>query len=262
MSAIILDGDLVHYEALGHGKPVIFLHSWVGSWRYWIPSMQYASSRYETLACDFWGYGATKKKSERYSLNDQLILLEEFIQYMGMRDITLVGHGLGGIIAIYCAAEHPETVKRLMVISFPMGMQNMSPRLQTMSPFEATIWLFGHSSEATEYRKDANKVDPRAIMASLLDFNQVNWRQLIKRVPISSLWIYGQNDQAINLPTDEQLMFLPELARYHIFTDSGHFPMLDEAEKFNRLLSSFLKLKPGEDPSRLKIKPVWKRRVR
>ena len=41
MSALTLDGDLVHYEVLGRGgRPVILLHGWIGSWRYWIPVMQ------------------------------------------------------------------------------------------------------------------------------------------------------------------------------------------------------------------------------
>jgi pimeloyl-ACP methyl ester carboxylesterase len=262
MSSIFLDGETVHYEVLGHGKPVIFLHSWVGSLRYWIPSMQFASKRYQAFASDFWGYGATKKVADRYSLKDQFILLDELIQYMGMRDITLVGHGLGGIIAIYYSAEYPESVERTMVISFPMGIENTSPRLRYISPSEAAKWLFGPRSTNTESREDATKADPHATIDSLFEFSQVNWRQLINRIPIPSLWIHGQNDQAINLPTDEQLMFLPELALYQVFNDSGHFPMLDEPEKFNRLLSSFLKLNPGEDPNQLEFKPIWKRRVR
>ena len=59
MSAIILQGELVHYEVLGHGRPVIFLHGWVGSWRYWIPSMQTASIEFRSYALDMWGFGYT-----------------------------------------------------------------------------------------------------------------------------------------------------------------------------------------------------------
>jgi CheY-like chemotaxis protein len=36
--------EIVHYEVLGRGRPLIFLHGWIGSWRYWIPSMQSAPS--------------------------------------------------------------------------------------------------------------------------------------------------------------------------------------------------------------------------
>lgn len=46
------------------------------------------------------------------------------------------------------------------------------------------------------------------------------------------------------------------------FVESGHFPMIDEPSKFNRLLSDFLNLEAGESPHHLQIKDKWKRRVR
>ena len=50
MSAIILDGSMVHYEALGRGRPIVFLHDWVGSWRYWVNAMQVASTSFRAYA--------------------------------------------------------------------------------------------------------------------------------------------------------------------------------------------------------------------
>ena len=40
MSAIVIENGLVHYEVIGRGKPVIFLHGWLGSWRYWMGTME------------------------------------------------------------------------------------------------------------------------------------------------------------------------------------------------------------------------------
>ena len=160
MSAIIQDNAIVHYEVLGHGKPVIFLHSWIGSWRYWISSMQFASTRFRAYAIDFWGYGATKKQSYRYSFEQQVGLLDGFIKQMGMQSFTLVGHGLGSIIAIYYAAEHPQSVERLMAVSFPMGVQSTNSRLQTLSPAESADWLLGGAPAKAESLEDAKKNRP------------------------------------------------------------------------------------------------------
>ncbi len=57
MSAITIENDLVHYEVLGRGRPVILVHGWLGSWRYWVPAMQQLSSKYRTYALDLWGFG-------------------------------------------------------------------------------------------------------------------------------------------------------------------------------------------------------------
>jgi pimeloyl-ACP methyl ester carboxylesterase len=262
MSAIIQDNAIVHYEVLGHGKPVIFLHSWIGSWRYWISSMQFASTRFRAYAIDFWGYGATKKHSSRYSFEQQVLLLERFIKQMGMHSFTLVGHGLGSIIAVYYAAEHPQSVERLMAVSFPMGVQSTNSRLRTLSPAESADWLLGGAPPKAESLEDAKKTDHLAISRPLDQYREVNWRQLVNSVPVTSVWIHGDNDPVISNPTNEQLAFLPESAQFLNFDASGHYPMLDEPGKFNRLLTDFIHMPPGDDPRQLEIKPIWKRRVR
>ena len=71
MSAIILDGSIVHYEALGRGRPIVFLHGWVGSWRYWINAMQIASTSFRAYAIDLFGFGDTSRDPLRYSLDQQ-----------------------------------------------------------------------------------------------------------------------------------------------------------------------------------------------
>ncbi|SRR5258706_11925765 len=68
MSAITIENDLVHYEVLGRGRPVIFVHGWLGSWRYWVPTMQQLSMKYRTYALDLWGFGDSGKGNNRYSL--------------------------------------------------------------------------------------------------------------------------------------------------------------------------------------------------
>ena len=76
------------------------------------------------------------------------------------------------------------------------------------------------------------------------------------------LLVNGQNDPAINPPELDALVTLPEQTHGILFEQSGHFPMLDESSKFNRLLVDFLALGPGESPRQLQLKEEWKRRVR
>jgi pimeloyl-ACP methyl ester carboxylesterase len=71
MSIVALENDLIHYEVLGRGRPLIFLHGWVGSWRYWIPAMQALSISYRAYALDLWGFGDTPNRPDKYSLDQQ-----------------------------------------------------------------------------------------------------------------------------------------------------------------------------------------------
>lgn len=122
MSAITINGDLVHYEVLGRGKPVILLHSWLGSWRYWIPAMQQLSVKYRTYAVDLWGFGDSGKNKLYYGIDGQADLLQQFIDRMGIPKAVFVGHGLGAAVLAYFATkpESREVVHRMMVISPPL----------------------------------------------------------------------------------------------------------------------------------------------
>src|SRR5512141_3401388 len=110
MSVVILRDDIVHYEVLGRGRPLIFLHGWVGSWRYWIPNMQSASMSFRSYAFDFWGFGDTGKNPSYYNLENQVNLLDQFLQELGIGKVALVGHGLGGVIALLYAARFKKQV--------------------------------------------------------------------------------------------------------------------------------------------------------
>ena len=107
MSAILLDQEIVHYEVLGRGRPIIFLHGWVGSWRYWIPVMQAASISYRTYAIDLWGFGDSAKSTARYDIAGQLRLLDAFLEQMGIMRFAVVGHGSGAILALLYAQQNP-----------------------------------------------------------------------------------------------------------------------------------------------------------
>jgi pimeloyl-ACP methyl ester carboxylesterase len=122
MSAIIVEGDLVHYEVLGRGKPIVLIHGWLGSWRYWLPTMQQMGIKYRCYALDLWGFGDSGKDPSRYTFEAQANLLNEFMDRMGFPKVVLVGHGLGAALAAHFAAA-PQTadkIHRLLLVAPPL----------------------------------------------------------------------------------------------------------------------------------------------
>ncbi len=262
MSAILLDQQIVHYEVLGRGRPIIFLHGWVGSWRYWIPVMQAASISYRAYALDLWGFGDTAKSPERYTLAGQLRLLDAFLEQMGIMRFAVVGHGLGAILALAYARQNPGLVDRILAVGYPMDESSISPRLQSDSPADLADWLLSRLPEAEPARTDAPKADPQVVQASLASITGTSLSELWRNTSTSCLLVHGQNDPVIHLPKSDELDSLPEHMHSIVFDQSGHFPMLDETNKFNRLLVDFLTLPSGDSPRELQLKDEWKRRVR
>jgi pimeloyl-ACP methyl ester carboxylesterase len=262
MSAILLERDLVHFEVLGRGRPILFLHDWVGSWRYWIPTMQSVSVTFRAYAIDLWGFGDSAKNPQRFSLNQQVSMLSSFMDQMGIGRVALVGHGLGAVVGVLFAQRYPELVDRVMAAAMPLDGGMVDPRLRADGPAALADWLLDHSAAAETARADAPKADPRAIVTSLDDLQAINFGQITAGFSTACLLVHGQNDPAVALPGLERIAGLPYPTHEIIFDQSGHFPMLDEASKFNRLLADFLALLQGESPRELLLKEEWKRRVR
>jgi pimeloyl-ACP methyl ester carboxylesterase len=262
MSAVILRDEIIHYEVLGRGRPLLFIHGWVGSWRYWIPNMQAASLSYRAYALDLWGFGDSAKNSGCYSLEQQSLLLDEFIDSMGIGRIALIGHGLGALVAMLYTQRHPDRVDRIMVVGYPCAERAISPRLYSASPTELAEWLFDRVPSNENARTEIYKADPGAIQASLSDAQQANLPEIPKQIGNPLLLVHGSNDPAIAPPDLDEIALWSDNTHCILFDQSGHYPMLDETRKFNRLLTDFLVLNSGSSPRELQLKEEWKRRVR
>lgn len=120
MSAFTFGGDLVHYEVLGRGRQVILVHGWLGSWRYWVPTLQTLQAKYRLYALDLFGFGDSGKNPTRYALGQQVDLLGEFMRELGVAKAAFVGHGLGALVVAEFARRSPDRVARMMLVSTPL----------------------------------------------------------------------------------------------------------------------------------------------
>jgi pimeloyl-ACP methyl ester carboxylesterase len=263
MSAILLDDRIVHYEVLGRGRPIIFLHGWVGSWRYWVPTMQVAAMSFRAYALDLWGFGDTAHDSACYTLEQQVNLLDRFMMEMGIGKVALVGHGLGALTAILFARKYPQVVDRLMAVNVPMDGNSVAARMRsTVSLADLADWLLAKDPITEPARTDAPKADLLAITTSLTSLNSTNIMPIMDSMATPCLVVHGQNDPAIRTLEYERFMLMPELVYQVVLENSGHFPMLEESARFHRLMTDFMALDSGESPRELLLKEEWKRRIR
>jgi pimeloyl-ACP methyl ester carboxylesterase len=262
MSAVILHNEITHYEVLGRGRPLLFLHDWVGSWRYWISTMQAASLSYRTYAIDLWGFGDTAKNPAYYSIHQQAMLLEEFMDAMGINKIAIIGHGLGAVAGLVYTERYPESVDRILAVGYPHHINAVNSRLRSSEPVELADWLLGRSPTTEAAWSEAGKSDPIAISASLEDIQDLDLPTLPDRSTRPVLLVHGKNDPAVDPPELDEVAQWGMNTHWILLEGSGRFPMLDEPGKFNRLLTDFLSLSSGESPRQLQLKDEWKRRIR
>jgi len=262
MSAIILDGSMVHYEALGRGRPIVFLHGWVGSWRYWINAMQIASTSFRAYAIDMFGFGDTTRDPLRYSLDRQADLINRFLEEMGIGKVALVGHDLGALVGMSFIKQWPRSVDRIMAINCPMDYDSVNARMRTSSMPELIEWLSVRTPEGTSALSDASRGDLQAVSASLAGLQANNLFPVFRDLGVPSLFVYSSNDQAVTAPSQEKADAMPNHIHQVVLEGTGHFPMIENPNQFNRLMTDFLALDSGASPRELQMKEEWKRRVR
>ncbi len=274
MSAIHLENRLVHYEVVGRrGPPIIFLHSWLGSWRYWLPTMDHMSDRHRSYALDFWGFGESDRRESAFSLNEYVSMLAHYMDNLGLVKAVLVGHGLGGMVAIRAAAEHPDRFTKLVVVNTPI----QGAQLQTIVRPGAFSRLLGRSTPTNVWAKMIRQlnVDYPQILSEIIEDTESLSEMVVQRVITSVLEsdlrgdlakleapmvaVFGEKDMIVS---HEQARHLrpdhTQLQQAISMPRSNHFPFLDQPNVFNRMLVDFLS-SDSSDP--VQIKTEWRRRV-
>jgi pimeloyl-ACP methyl ester carboxylesterase len=261
MSALVLEGGVVHYEYFGRGRPLVFLHGWLGSWRYWVPVMDALSEEYRVYAFDMWGFGDSDKSQDRYSLSSYVDLLTSFVDELGIRaPVPLIGHALGASVAVAYAGQNPDTVDRIMAISLPMGLDSVNQRLVSGGgSFVSRVIGRSQGENYDSVKSEFSRTAPEAIEKSVHSVLRMDLPAILGQLEMPLLLVYGENDNVV-IPRDAaQYAGVNNTVRTMMLPQCRHFPMLDRSSQFNRLLQDFLRTPDLKD---LELKDEWVRRLR
>lgn len=259
MSSIVTDQGIVHYEVSGRGYPVILLHGWLGSWGYWLQTMEALKGQYRCYALDFWGFGDSGKTRTSYQISDFVGLVEQFMDRLGIESAPVVGHSMGGTVAISLALAKPERVQRVIVVGSPIAGKSLSIFLRLAGkPWIASIvWRlpvalqFGIRAFSPIVVKDwpawykmitrdLSKTTLEAFFTSINSLHQTDLTPLLPSINKPVLGIYGIGDNVVAPSQANVIASQVRLARVKIMPGSRHFPMLDEPGEFNNNLADFL----------------------
>lgn len=261
MSAIVVRERLIHYEVIGRGKPLVFIHGWLGSWRYWVPAMEELSVHYRAYALDLWGFGDSDRLKGYYNIDAYVDLVANFLDNLGILRPTLVGHALGGAVGLRFAAQFPALVERVVGVSVPlMGDSIQRPLASFSGNGEALARLVARRARFAEVEMEVSKTDVPAVIDSMRSVAEGDLRLLLSPLDIPVLLVYGGNDPLISPPQQQWLEKFDNNVRVIFLNGAQHFPMLEERGRFNRLLMDFLDA--GEDLASLQLKEEWQRRLR
>jgi len=200
----------LHSVEAGSGPAVLLLHGLGGSTYTWRKVLPELARSHRVIALDLKGFGRSEKPfDEAYSPADQAELVIAFIEKRGLTDVTLVGHSIGGTVALLVAIElqrrDPERVARLALIDSPAYPQPEPAVIGLLkAPFLSSLvfalappeWparmALGHQREAGSvddadiaayaepYREDGAR---HALIETARHMQPTDWNALTSRIP-------------------------------------------------------------------------------
>jgi len=268
-----LHGHELAYLDSGQGPAVLFIHGLLGSRRNWRHLVDTLDADHRVLAPDLFGHGASAKPMGDYSLGAHAATLRDLLDQLGIDRVTLVGHSLGGGIAMQFCYLFPERVERLVLVSSGGLGRSVSPLLRSATipgaewvlPLLASGWVrdraeaVGRVLARIGYRPSSDVAEAWSGFTSLGDADArraflATTRSVIDpggqtvtahdhlpmAIEIPTLVVWGTRDRMI--PTWHATTAHQAIAgsRVELFEGAGHFPHLDEPDRFANLLADFI----------------------
>jgi len=251
-------GRTLRYLKRGEGGvPVLLLHGFGGDLNNWLFNHEALSGTREVYALDLPGHGESSKQIERGDIGELADAVVAFMDAVGIPKAHLVGHSLGGAVAVSVASAEPERVASLTLIaSAGLGQEINADYIEgfvaarTRNELKPYLQqLFADSDLVTRQliddvlkykrldgvdealRKIADTAFAGGKQASLV-------RNELAEVPVPILVVWGSADRIIEASHARDL---PGNARVQIFPDRGHMVQMEAAAEVNRMLDEFLR---------------------
>lgn len=240
---------------VGTGQPLLFLHGWTGV-KTRDPLLTRLAERYRVIAPRMPGFGGSTGTEHLLDLHDLLYYELDLLDNLGLRDLPVIGHSLGGMIAAELAAIQPERFTAQVLIA-PMGLWNPAHPVAdffAMSPPQLAAAMYHDLASPTAEAASRPPEDNDAYIAFMLDrarslatSAKYLWpipnRGLSKRlhrVITPTLLIWGESDRIV--PPSYAADFQAAIAgsTVEIVADAGHLPQLEQPDRVATVIRDFI----------------------
>jgi pimeloyl-ACP methyl ester carboxylesterase len=263
-----------------NGKSVLLLHGKNFSGFYWEPTIEFlAQQGYRVIAPDQLGFGASSRPDIHYSFHQMAQNTKALLDYLGIKQVDLIAHSMGGMLGVRFTLMFPETVEKL-VLENPIGLEDyrklvpyiplqqqyeeeLSQTYEKMLNYQKTYYPGAWKPEYELYVQDQASVlatgeYPRDAWSSALTYEMIYEQPVVYELAAISrptLLIIGQADRTVVgknrlLPSLQSLAGqYPELGRKaHAaiqgstlveVPDCGHIPHIQKPEQFRVAVMAF-----------------------
>jgi pimeloyl-ACP methyl ester carboxylesterase len=246
---VTVRGRQIVYWSAGAGPPIVLVHGLGGSSRCWWLAVDALAARHRVYLVDLPGFGSLRRLYREFVLADGAEWLREWMTAAAIERGDLVGHSMGGYLALRLAAMEPARVRRLVLVA-PAGIPT------GRSLWRHVLGLPRHWRQTTLSTlrlaaTDALRTHPALVWRVARALVTEDIVPLLCSVRAPALLVWGHEDPLI--PAAAAAVLRAELrdARLVLIERAGHMPMITHAAEFTAALVAFLGEEVAEIPARL-----------
>lgn len=228
-------------ETHGTGPELVLLHGLSGSGRWWARNLTSLGDHHRLLVPDLVGYGRTPLIGRVPELPAMADLLAMWLDALELEQVDLIGHSMGGQVAVHFSARYPDRVGRLVLVDAAGIPRPITPRYVVRFALEiAPLWRWGDPSFLPVIVSDAWTAGPRTLLRSIAHILRDDVRPLLPQILAPTLIVWGELDSWVPVAHAlEMRRAIPESSLV-ILRRAAHMPMVDRPQAFNRLVLRFL----------------------
>lgn len=250
----------LHYRDLGQGTPFVILHGLFGLLDNWQTLAKYWSQKYHVYLVDLRNHGRSPH-SEEFNYDLMVEDLAEFLTEHQLENPVIMGHSMGGKVAMNFALSHPEKLSKLIVVDiaprpYPVHHQDIIDGLNAIdiatmtSRTEAEAALAPYIPEAETrlfllknlYRREDNSFGWRMNLATIEQNIEEVGRETTSNTPFNkpTLFIKGEKSRYIQDKDIPSIQNLFPQAKIETVANAGHWVHAEAPEKFYQLVVDFI----------------------
>ena len=256
---ILCKNTNVHFTTTGKGNAVVLLHGFLENSAMWNAIAEVLSKKHKVICIDLLGHGKTESHGYIHTMEDQAFMVKKVLDFLKLRKYVLIGHSMGGYVALEFARLYPKNVKGICLMNStalpdtPEKIANRNRGIAAVKHNSKTFvklsipMLFAEKNreifkeEITQITNEALKITPQGIIAALegMKIRKDN-TQILKTAAFPIQMIIGKEDPALDYHSLIEQTKNTKVQKVE-FPD-GHMSHIENKNELISAINSFLKI--------------------
>ncbi len=258
MKTFTYKNTAIHYSESGKGNTVLLVHGFLENASMWNDLASDLEKRHRVIAVDLLGHGISECYGYVHTMEDQADMLFALISELRLRKVSLIGHSMGGYVALAFAELYPDNVRSLILLNssaLPDSEDRKTNRDRAIDVVKKNSTAFIRMATQNLFDKDAHnlfadkieaftqqalKTPLQGIIAALEGMKiRIDREALLHFSPYPKLVIASENDTIIPLDDIKNQVEGAEVT-FEIIP-GGHVSTIEQSEAVSKTILSFLK---------------------